>query len=92
VFPELFQTIILALLWGEQVYYHIAKIDHHPTLARLAFEAAVQAKFFFYGFLYSIGQAVQHPVTGAAGDDKIICEGSYFMNIQKENIFALFVF
>jgi hypothetical protein len=48
--------------------------------------------FLADAFGCAVCERVQHPVTGAGADDKIIGKGSNIFYIEQDNIFSLFIF
>lgn len=73
--PQIFQPVIIALLFGKQVHHHIAKVNYYPARFRATFNPAVDLVILFRGFRGSVSQGVQHTVTGAIANYKIICKG-----------------
>ena len=70
---------------------HISKIHYQPAFAGLTFDAAAFLVIFFCGFEHAFGQRVQHTVAGAVAPYKIISKGCDVLNIEKQNVLALFV-
>jgi len=73
------------------MYDHITKVHHQPAFAGLAFDAASLLVIFFSGFEHAFRQRVQHTVAGAVAQYEIISKGCDILNIEQQNVFALFV-
>lgn len=70
---------------------HIAEVHHEPAFARLSFHATFFLMILFCGFEHALGKRVQHAVTGAITQDKIISKGCDLFDVEKQDIFRLFV-
>ena len=70
---------------------HVAVIHHEPALLRFAVHAALFLVILFCGFEHAFGKRIQHTVAGAVADDKIIGKCCNILDVEKQNIFALFV-
>ena len=70
---------------------HIAEVHHEPAFARLSLHATLFLMIFFCGFEHTLGKCVQHTVTGAIAQDEIIGKGCDLFDVEKQNIFRLFV-
>ena len=70
----------------------IAIVHDDPAVAgQSAFETLLMM-FLADAFGRAVCKRVQHPVTGAGADDKIIGKGSNIFYIEQDNIFSLFIF
>jgi hypothetical protein len=69
----------------------ITVIEHEPTLLGLPFDASLFLMFLFGCFQHTFGKCVEHPVTGAVANDKIICKRRDVFDVEKKDVFALFV-
>ncbi len=92
VLPQFFKVIVFALVGGEQMHHHVAVVHHHPTIAGLALFPAFLAMFRADSIQRAVGQRVQHAVTGAVAEYKIIGKGRYVFYIKQEDVFTFFVF
>ena len=92
IVPELFQTVIITLLGCEEMHDRIANIHHEPTVFGMAFDAGWGLELLVRFLADGVCQGVQHPVAGTGANNKIVSEGSYFMNVQKDNIFTFSLF
>ena len=88
--PELLQIIVLPLVGREQMYNHVAVIDHDPPLPGLALFAAVLPVLAPHGLQRRVRQCVQHAVASARTQHEVVCERSDFLDIQQQNGFSLF--
>ena len=71
---------------------HIAIIYDHPAIAG---EALLLSFFLMFGaniFDGSFGKRVDHAVTGAGADNKIVGKRNDVFQVYQDDIFALFVF
>ena len=71
---------------------HIAKIYNNPAVAG---EALLLAFFLMFGadiFNGGFGEGVDHAVAGAGANNEIIGKRNDFFQINKDDIFTLFVF
>jgi hypothetical protein len=87
--PQLFQVIILSLIWREQVDNNVAIIEDQPAFLCLSFDASFFLVILLGGFQHSLGERVEHPVAGAVADDEIIGKGCNVFNVEKQDVFAL---
>jgi hypothetical protein len=90
--PQFLQRVVIALVGREEMDDHIAKIHDLPAVVGLAFLFAFSAMFFADVLDHSVGECIQHAVTGACADHKKVGKDNHFLKIQKDNIFSLFVF
>ncbi len=70
----------------------ITIVHDHPSSIGLSFNSAFPFMLFMRFFDYSIGQGIQHAVTGSSTNNEVIREGSNLFYVQQENIFAFFIF
>jgi hypothetical protein len=47
--------------------------------------------FLFGGLQHSFGKCVEHAVAGAIANDEIICKRCNVFDVEKQDVFALFV-
>jgi hypothetical protein len=92
VFPKFFELVIVALIGREEVENHIAKIHHNPAVTGIAL-------FFTFSFVVdthlvdgSVGERIEHAVTGAGANYKIIGKGYYFFQVYQNDVLAFFIF
>jgi hypothetical protein len=88
--PEVFQTVIIPLVGGEEVDDYVAKISYQPAITGLAFNLAILVKFVFDLLNNSLHQAVQHAVAGAGTNNEVVGKRCDIMDVQKEDVFSLF--
>ena len=92
IFPQFFQVIKSALIGGEEMYDHIAIIHNDPAIAG---EALLLSLFLMFGadvFDGSLGERVNHAVTGAGADDEIVGKRDNFFQVYQDDVFPLFIF
>ena len=82
---------MLTLIRREEVYDHIAVIEHQPTFISLSLDAPSFLVVRLRGFQHTFGKRVEHTVTGAVANDKIICKRRDVFDVEKKDVFALFV-
>lgn len=70
---------------------HIAIIEHQPAFVSLALDASFFLVVLFGRFQHTFGERVQHAVAGAVANHEIICEGRDVLDVQKQDVFTLFV-
>lgn len=90
--PELFQTVVVALVGAEEMNDRVSQVENHPTAGRLPLGLAVNLVFLFHIDHDCFGQAVEHTIAGAVANDKVIGERGHLMDIHEKDIFALFFF
>jgi hypothetical protein len=73
------------------MYHHIAVIEHEPAFLGLPFDATLFLMILFGRFQYTFGECVEHSVTGAVANNKIICKRRDVFDIEKKDVFALFI-
>lgn len=71
---------------------HVAEVHDQPAVVRLAFGAAFLFVRAFHRFQHRLGERVQHTSAGACADDEIIGKRRDFLDIDQQDVFALFVF
>ncbi len=70
---------------------HVAEIEHEPAFARLAFHAALLLIILLGRLHHAFGERVEHAVTRPIADDEVICKGCNIFDVEKQDVFALFV-
>lgn len=73
------------------MYDHIAKVEHQPAFAGLSFDAAFLFVVLFGGLEHTLSKRVEHTVTGTVADDEVIGKGCDVLDVEKQDVFALFV-
>ncbi len=73
------------------MHNNITQINNQPTVRWVAFTTRNDGKLLLHRLAYHIRKTVQHAVTGARADDKVIGQVRRFMNIQKDDVFPFFV-
>ena len=73
------------------MYDHITIIKHEPAFLGLSLDASFFLVILFGFFQHAFGKRVQHAVAGAVANHEIICEGRDVLDVQKQDVFALFV-
>jgi hypothetical protein len=74
------------------VHNNITIINNHPAITG---KALLLSLFIMPGFHVvhgSIGKRVEHAVTGAVADNKIVCKGDNFLQVYQNYIFTFFIF
>ncbi|MEN9564468.1 MAG: hypothetical protein RIR73_2712 [Chloroflexota bacterium] len=71
---------------------HIPKINHDPAITRVALLFSFLLVFLADFVDGGIGKGVEHAVTCASANDKIIGKGGYIFDVHQDDVFALFVF
>ncbi len=71
---------------------HIAKVSDHPAIAGQPLLFTLLLMFDTDVIEHSVGERIDHAVAGAGTNDKIIGKGNNFLNVDQDNIFALFIF
>lgn len=74
------------------MHNYIAVIHDDPAFARFALFFAFFAVLRTDGIQRAFGQRIQHAVTGAVTDDKIIGKGRDFFDVEQKDVFAFFIF
>jgi len=70
---------------------HVAVIHDQPAFLRLAVHAALFLEVLFCCFEHAFGKRVQHAVAGAIAYDEIIGKCCDILDVEEQNILALFV-
>lgn len=70
---------------------HIAIIKYEPAFLGLPLDTALFLMFLFGRFQYTFGERVEHTVTGAVTNHKIICKRRDVFDVKEQDVFALFV-
>jgi hypothetical protein len=73
------------------MHHHIAVIQQEPALLGLPFDAPFFLMFLFGCLQHPFGKRVEHPVAGAVANDEIICKRRDVFDVEKQDVFALFV-
>jgi hypothetical protein len=73
------------------MYNYIAIIEHKPAFLGLPFDASFFLMFLLGCLQHTFGQRVEHAVTGAIANDKIICKRRDVLDVEKQDVFTLFV-
>lgn len=91
VAPEFLEVVVGADIRREEMHDHVAVVHHQPALLCFAVHAAFLLVVLFGGFEHPFGERVQHAVAGAVADDEIVGKGCYTLDVEKQDILALFV-
>ena len=70
--PELFEIVILAHIWREEMNDYIPVIQNQPAFFSSAFDAPFLLMLLLRYFQHAFGERVEHAVTGAIADNEII--------------------
>ena len=70
---------------------NIAIIHNHPAVAGKSLLFPFLPIFFVEVFDGGIGEGINHTVTGAGTDDKVIGKGNNILQVQQDDIFPLFI-
>ena len=70
---------------------HIPVIKDKPAFPGLSLDASLLFVFLLGRFENTLGERVQHAVAGAITNDKVIGERCNILDIEKQDVFALFV-
>ncbi len=73
------------------MYDNISEIQQQPAFTGLSFDAALLLVILFGRLKHALGERVEHAVTCPVTDDEVIGKGCYFFNVEKQDVFALFV-
>ena len=73
------------------MYDDIAIVENQPAFAGLTFDPALFLVVLFGRFQHTLGQRVEHAVTGAVAQDEIVGKGCDVFDVEKQDIFALSV-
>ena len=73
------------------MHHHIAVIQYQPAFVGLALDASFFLVVRFGGFQHAFGECVQHAVAGTVANHEIICKGRDVLDVQKQDVFTLFV-
>jgi hypothetical protein len=69
----------------------IAVVQDEPAFFRLSFHTTFFLVILLGGFQHGLGKRVEHSVAGAITDDEIIGKRCNVFNVEKQDVFALFV-
>ena len=70
---------------------HIAIIEDKPAFLRAPFYATFFLVFLLRYFQHAFGERVEHAVTGAVTDNKVISKGCDVLDVEEQDVFALSV-
>jgi hypothetical protein len=70
---------------------HVAVIEHEPAFAGLSLHAAFLFVICLGRLQYALGERIKHAVTGTVADDKVVGKRCYILDVEKQDVFALFV-
>lgn len=70
---------------------HIAIVEDEPAFMGLPLHAALLFVILLGGFEHGFGKRVEHAVTGAVADDEVIGKRCDVLNVEKQDVFTLFV-
>ena len=70
---------------------HIPIIEHKPAFLRLSFDTAFFLVVLLGRFQHAFGKRVEHTVAGAVADDEIIGKRCNVFDVEKQDVFTLFV-
>jgi hypothetical protein len=70
---------------------HISIIEDEPAFARLSLYATFFLIIFLGCFQHPLGERVEHAVTGAVADNKIISKRCDVFDVEQKDVFGLFV-
>jgi len=70
----------------------VAEIHHHPTIAGKPLFFPLLFMFLADIFNGRIGKGIEHTITGAGADDKVIGKGNDVLQVQQDDVFPFFVF
>ena len=70
---------------------HIPIVEHKPALLGPPLDAPPFFVILFGCFQHAFSERVQHAVAGTVANHEIICKGCDVLDVQKQDVFALFV-
>jgi len=70
---------------------HVAVIEHEPAFAGLSLHAAFLFVICLGCLQHALGKRVKHAVAGAVADDKVVGKRCYILDVEKQDVFTLFV-
>src|SRR6266498_1741478 len=73
------------------MYNYITKIKDEPAFAGLPLDTTFFLVILFCCFQHAFCKRVKHAVARPVADHEIISKGCDVCNVQKQNVFALFV-
>lgn len=82
---------MLALVGRKEMHNHVAVIEQEPAIPGLSLHAAFFLVIFLCRFQHGFGKRVQHAVAGAVADDEIIGKRCDVLDVEQQDVFALFV-
>jgi len=82
---------VLPLVGGKEMHDHVAVIEHEPAFMGLPLHAALLLVILLGGFKHRFGKRVEHAVAGAVANDEIIGKRCDVLNVEKQDVFTLFV-
>ena len=71
---------------------NITIVHDHPPITGKALLLSLFMMFGFHVVNSSIGKRIDHSVTGAAADNKIVCKRDDSFQVYQNYVFTLFVF
>lgn len=74
------------------MYHYISKIHEHPSIAGIALDASMDVIGISYRLVNGFGKAVKHAIAGTRAKNEIISKIGQFVNVQKQYVFAFFIF
>jgi hypothetical protein len=90
--PQGLKPIIITLVWRKQVYHHISKVHQIPAGAAIPFHFGVNVEIRTHAFHHGVRQGIQHTVTAAGANHKIVGKGANFVDIQQNDVLSDFFF
>ena len=73
------------------MHNYVTIIEHEPAFLSLPFDPSFFLMFLFGCFQHTFGKRVEHTVAGAVANDEIICKRRDVFDVEKQDVFALFV-
>jgi len=73
------------------MYNHITIIEHEPAFLGLTLDTSFFLMVLPSCFQYTFGKRVEHTVAGTVANDEIICKRRDVFDVEKQDVFALFV-
>lgn len=73
------------------MYNDIPIIEHEPAFPGLTLHSSLFLIFVFCRLQYTFGKRVEHTVAGAVANDEVICKRRDVFDIEKQDVFALFI-
>ena len=73
------------------MHNHIPIIENKPAFFRLSLDTTLFLVILLGHFEHCLGKRVEHTVAGTVADDKIVSKRCYILDVQKQDVFTLFV-